>query len=108
MHTSVNVPAIKKGDMVQIIAGREKGKTGKVLRVIREESRVLIEKLNLVKRNTKPTQKSPQGGIVEKETPLHVSNVLLLCPKCNKGVRFGAKISGDKKTRACKKCGTEI
>lgn len=109
MQTQVSaVPAIKKGDMVQIIAGREKGKTGKVLRVSREDSRILIEKLNLVKRNTKPTQKSPQGGVLEKEAPLHVSNVLLLCPKCNKGVRFGAKINGNKKTRACKKCGTEI
>ena len=99
---------IKKGDMVQIIAGREKGKTGKVLQVLKEKNSIVVEKLNLVKRHTKPTQSNPQGGISEKESPLNYSNVLLLCPKCNKGVRVGAKVSGGKKTRVCKKCGQTV
>ena len=101
-------PSIKKGDMVQVIAGRDKGKTGKVLSVFPDAQRVTLEKMNIVKRNTKPTQKSPQGGIVEKEASLSYSNVLLLCPKCNKGVRTGRKLSGTKKLRICKKCGETI
>lgn len=105
---TINNAAIRKGDTVQIIAGREKGKTGKVLRVLPDCGRIVIEKLNVVKRHTKPNQKSPQGGIVDKEQPLSYSNVLLLCPKCNKGVRTGRKLSGEKKLRICKKCGGEI
>lgn len=99
---------LKKGDMVQIIGGREKGKTGKVLRVLREKNRLFVEKLNMVKRNTRPTQANPQGGILEKEASLHASNVLLLCPKCNKGVRVGRKLVDGKKVRVCKKCGEKI
>ncbi len=109
MQTVKHTPTIiKKGDMVQVIAGRERGKTGKVTSVLRERNRVLIEGLNTVKRATKPSQKNPQGGMVEKASPLHYSNILLLCPKCNRGVRVGTQAKGDKKTRACKKCGTEI
>jgi large subunit ribosomal protein L24 len=101
-------PMIRKGDMVQIIAGREKGKTGKVLKVMRDKSRVVVEKLNLVKRHSRPTQANPQGGIAEKEAPLSYSNVLLFCPKCNSGVRVGRKSEGDKKLRVCKKCGSTV
>lgn len=101
-------PVIRKGDMVQIIAGREKGKTGKVVRVLRDSHRVVVEKLNLIKRHSKPTQKAPQGGIIEKEAPMSYSNVLLLCPKCNTGVRANRKVEGDKKVRVCKKCGGTI
>ena len=108
METVSWKPMIRKGDMVQIIAGREKGKTGKVLSVLRGSQRVTVEKLNLVKRHTRPTQKSPQGGIVEKEGSLSYSNVLLFCPKCNKGVRTGRKGTGEKKLRVCKKCGETI
>jgi large subunit ribosomal protein L24 len=108
MQSVTRMPALKKGDMVQIIAGREKGKTGKVLRIDLKTSRIFVEKLNIVKRNTKPTQKNPQGGVLEKEAGLDVSNVQLLCAKCNRGVRFGIKQVGDKKSRACKKCGNEI
>lgn len=99
---------IKKGDMIQVIAGREKGKTGKIASILRLKNRVLIDGLNLVKRHTKPTQKNPQGGILEKSASLHYSNVLLLCPKCNKGVRVKLLIKGDKKERVCKKCNTAI
>src|SRR5579871_2680952 len=105
---TLNNPGIRKGDMVQIIAGREKGKTGRVMKVMPDSGRITIEKLNLVKRHTKPNQKSPQGGIVDKEGSLSYSNVLLLCPKCNRGVRFGIKMAGEKKTRLCKKCGEAI
>lgn len=108
MQTILSAPSIRKGDMVQVSAGREKGKTGKVLKVFRSSSRVTVEKVNLVKRHTKPTQKNPQGGILEKESPMSYSNVLLLCPKCNRGVRIGIKLQGDKKCRVCKKCGESI
>ena len=108
MQVSEFDSSIRRGDMVQVIAGREKGKTGKILRFVRGSGRVVVEKINLVKRHTKPTQKSPQGGIVEKEASLHISNILLLCPKCNRGVRIGRKISGEKKLRLCKKCGEEL
>lgn len=95
---------IKKNDTVKVIAGREKGKTGKVLDVTKEKGRILIEKVNLVKRHQKPDAKG-KGGIVEKEAPLQVSNVMLVCSKCKTGVRVGHKVLEDgKKVRVCKKC----
>ncbi len=95
---------IKKKDMVQVIAGREKGKTGKVIGVTKEKTRVLVEKVNLIKRHQRPDARG-QGGIVEKEAPLHLSNVMLFCSKCNSGVRVGYKMLEDgKKVRVCKKC----
>lgn len=99
---------IKKNDLVIVIAGKEKGKSGKVLKVLTKSSRVLVEKLNRVKRHKKPTQANPQGGISEKELGIHVSNVKLLCQKCNKGVRVGSKEVSGKKVRVCKKCGETI
>lgn len=95
---------VKKNDLVQVISGEEKGKTGKILRLIPEKNQIVIEKLNLAKKHTKPSQKNRQGGIVEVEMPIAVSNVLLVCPKCNKGVRIGRKMVKDKKVRVCKKC----
>jgi large subunit ribosomal protein L24 len=109
---------LRKNDQVQVIAGREKGKTGKVLKVDVKNGRVVVEKINLVKRHTKPSQQSPQGGIVEKELGLHYSNVLLMCAKCNRGRRHGVKLvdkTGKKgastkqvKIRVCKKCGESL
>jgi len=99
---------IRKGDTVIVKAGREKTKTGKVLGVIENGKRVLIEKLNIVKKNSKPTQASPQGGIIEKEAPIAYSNVMLFCSTCNKGVRTGTKMVKDKKVRYCKKCEKNI
>lgn len=99
---------VRKNDLVQVISGREKGKTAKVLRVLAEENKVVLEKLNLAKKHTKPTKKNPQGGILEIEKPIHASNVLLVCSKCNKGVRTGRKIVKDKKVRVCKKCGKDL
>jgi large subunit ribosomal protein L24 len=95
---------IKKNDTVKVIAGREKGKTGKVLGITKDQNRVLIEKINLMKKHQRPDAKG-KGGIVEKESPLHVSNVMLVCSKCNTGVRVGYKTLEDgKKVRVCNKC----
>ena len=99
---------IKRGDTVVVTTGREKKKTGKVLGVIEGGKRVLVEKLNIVKKNSKPTQASPHGGIIEKEAPLAISNVMLFCTHCNKGVRTGTKVIKDKKIRFCKKCEKNI
>lgn len=97
--------ALKKNDEVQVIAGKEKGKTGKVLRLLQEKNRVLVEKLNLVKKHTKRSQANPQGGIIEKEAGIHISNLMFYCQKCAKGVRVGVKILKDnKKVRVCRQC----
>jgi len=94
---------IKKNDMVKVIAGREKGKTGKVLNVVREKNRVVIEKTNLIKKHQKP-ECDREGWNSGKGSPLHVSNVMLICSKCNTGVRIGYKVLEDgKKVRICKK-----
>lgn len=96
---------VKKDDMVKIIAGKEKGKTGKVLRVFPAKGRVVVESLNIVKRHTRPTQVNPEGGIVEKEAPLSVSNVMLVCGACNEPARTGVrKLDDGSKARYCKKC----
>jgi large subunit ribosomal protein L24 len=100
---------IRKGDHVMVIAGRHRGKSGKVLRVVPEKSRVFVERLNVVKRHQKA--RGPQGasGIVEKEAPFHVSNVLVVCGKCNEPGRIGRKQLGDERSvRVCRRCGEQI
>lgn len=97
---------MKKGDLVEVIAGKDKGKQGKVLQVL--ESRILVEGANRVKRHTKPSQKNPNGGIIEKEAGIHISNVLLVDPKTNKGGRIKIERKGDKRTRIFKKTGSEL
>jgi large subunit ribosomal protein L24 len=100
---------LKKGDLVTIIIGNEKGKSGRILRVVPEKQRIVIEKINLIKRHTRPNSEFPQGGIIEKEAPVHVSKVMLLCPKCGQPCRFGKKVlEGKVKVRFCKKCGEVI
>jgi large subunit ribosomal protein L24 len=95
---------LKKGDTVKVIAGKEKGKTGKILSTNLAKERVVVEKLNLIKRHKKADAKG-KGGIVEKEGSIHISNVLYLCNKCGTGVRVGYKIMDDgKKARVCTKC----
>jgi len=95
---------LKKGDTVKVIAGKEKGKTGKILSTLADRQRVVVEKVNLIKRHKKADAKG-KGGIVEKEGSIHRSNVMLLCSKCGAGVRIGYKIMDDgKKTRTCVKC----
>lgn len=89
---------IKKNDSVIVIAGNYKGSTGKVLKVYPKMNRIIIEGVNLRKRHTKPSQANPQGGIIEKEAPIHVSNVMLLDPKSNEPTRIGTKIIIDDKT----------
>ena len=98
--------AIKVNDTVAVIAGKEKGKRGRVLRVLPGEERVIVEKVNFIKRHTKPSQKQRQGGIIEKEGPIHLSNVQLYCKKCNKPVRLRHTVGTDgEKNRACASCG---
>jgi large subunit ribosomal protein L24 len=97
---------IKKNDQVKVIAGKEKGKTGKILTVMPKKGCVIIEKVNFVKRHTRPSGQARQGGILEKEAPIHISNVMVVCNKCNSPVRIGQKALEDgKKARYCKKCG---
>jgi len=95
---------LKKGDTVKVISGKEKGKTGKIQSTIADKERVTIEKVNLIKKHKKADAKG-KGGIVEKEGPIHVSNVMYLCNKCSTGVRIGYKLLEDgKKVRVCAKC----
>ena len=97
---------VKKNDQVIVIAGKEKGKTGKILTAIPKKSRVIVEKINFIKRHTRPSRTQRQGGIIEREGPIHISNVMIMCNKCNKPTRIGKKILEDgKKVRVCKKCG---
>jgi large subunit ribosomal protein L24 len=95
---------LKKGDMVTVIAGKEAGKSGKIMKVIGDEHKVVVEKLNLVKKHQRPDAKG-KGGIVEKEGKIAISNVMFLCSKCDKGVRIGCRVLEDgKKVRVCRKC----
>ena len=96
---------IKKQDTVAVIAGKEKGKKGRVLSVVPSDNKVIVEKMNVIKKHMKPNKTYSQGGIIEKEAPLHLSNVMLVCPKCNKPTRIANVIlEGGKKVRSCKKC----
>ncbi|MBM4146757.1 MAG: 50S ribosomal protein L24 [Nitrospira sp.] len=96
---------IKKNDTILVITGKEKGKKGRVLSVSQLKDQLLIEKVNIIKRHMKPTRKYTQGGIIEKEAPLHISNVMLVCPKCSKPTRIGNSLLQDgRKVRMCKKC----
>jgi len=96
---------IRKDDIVQIVSGKEKGKKGKALHIFPDSDRIVVEKLNMVKRHTKPNQQMRQGGIIEKEGKIHISNVMLVCNRCDKKIRVGRKIlENGKKVRVCKKC----
>jgi len=99
---------IRKGDMVMVIVGKEKGKTGKVLRIDRSKNRVWVEKLNFIKRHQKPSQQHKQGGIVEKEAPLHISNVMYYDEKVGKPARLGSRILKDGKVRFSKRSGEAL
>jgi large subunit ribosomal protein L24 len=100
------MPHIRKGDSVVVISGANKGKRGKVLKVL--GNRVIIEKVAMVKRHTRPTQKNPQGGIVDKEGSVHISNVQLFDEKSNKGTRTKIVADGDSKVRVGVKSGTKF
>lgn len=98
--------SIKRNDTVVVVAGKEKGKRGKVLVVLPDLDRVIIERVNFVKRHQRPTQKVRQGGIIEREGSLHVSNVMLVCGKCDKPTRTGIQVLTDgRRARVCRRCG---
>ncbi|HSL94766.1 MAG TPA: 50S ribosomal protein L24 [Thermoleophilia bacterium] len=103
---------IKKGDQVRVVSGKETGKTGKVMRVDREHRKVFLERLNMMKKHTKPhPKKNPQGGIIEREAPIDISNVMLVCPACGEPTRVGYRLLADGgKVRACRRanCGKDI
>lgn len=99
---------IKKGDTVEVIQGKESGKRGKVLHVLESEERVVVERVNFIKRHVRPSKKTPQGGVIEREASMHISNVRLVCPGCNQPTRTGVRMEGDQKTRYCKKCNVAV
>ena len=100
---------IKKNDTVVVLAGEDKGKTGKVLKVLVEKNRALVEGVNMVSKSTKPSAQNPQGGIVKQEAPIHISNLSLVDPKSGKATSVGIKVTEDgKKVRIAKKSGEEI
>lgn len=102
-------PFIKKNDKVIVLTGKEQGKIGAVLKVDPEKGRAIVEKVNMVKRHTKAGRSVSQGGIVEKEASIHISNIMLICNKCAEPTRVGRRILEDgSKTRFCKKCGEEL
>ena len=104
----MSLSKLKKGDMVKVLAGKDRGKTGKVLKVIPEQDKIIVEKVNLIKKHKRPDQKS-KGGILEKEGALHVSKVGLVCNKCNTVVRIrNKKLDDGKKVRICSKCNDVI
>ena len=105
----MNKMSIRKDDLVVVLSGRDKGKQGKVLEVHPKAGKVVVEKVNVVSRHTKPRQQGEQGGILKKEAPLYASKVQRVCPKCSKPTRPAHKVLADgKKVRVCKKCGAEI
>jgi len=100
---------IKRGDKVVVLTGKDKGKTGKVLRVFPQKMRAIVEGVNLVKKHLRRRSENEPGGIKEIPAPIHLSNLALFCPYCNRGVRFGVKILEDKtKIRICKRCKRQI
>ena len=100
---------IRKNDSVMVISGRERGKTGKVLRVLPKEEAVVIERVNMVKRHSRPRGPQQPGGIVEKEASVRVANIMMMCDKCNAPVRVGRKILADgKRIRICRRCGEAL
>ena len=105
----MNKMSIKKDDTVVVLSGKDKGKKGKVLVVMPKERKVIVEKVNMVSRHTKPRREGEEGGIIKKESPIYACKVMRVCPNCNKPTRPASKIQADgKKVRVCKKCGAEI
>ncbi len=101
--------SVRKGDRVEVIAGKEKGKKGKILFALPKENRVVVEGINMVKRHARPTQKIPQGGIQEREAPIHASNVQVVCPSCGQATRVGHRVTeSGTKVRVCRKCQGDI
>src|SRR3989344_6644357 len=95
---------IKKGDNIKIIKGKDKGKTGKVLRVLNKENKILAEGLNIFKKHSRPKKQGEKGEIVQVNRPIDVSNAMIVCSACGKTTRVGYRMNNDKKERFCKKC----
>ena len=105
----MNKMSIKKGDTVVVLSGKDKGKKGEVIGVFPKDGKVVVEKINMVSRHTKPRRQGEVGGIIEKEAPMYACKVMRVCPKCNKATRPAHKFLADgKKVCVCKKCGAEI
>ena len=104
----MNKMSIKKDDTVVVITGKDKGQRGKVLKVIPKEGKVVVEKINMVSRHTRPRKQGEEGGIIKVETPIYASKVMVVCPKCKKPTRVAHKLTDGKKVRVCKKCGGEL
>ncbi|MFZ5776454.1 MAG: 50S ribosomal protein L24 [Thermodesulfobacteriota bacterium] len=100
---------LKMNDQVEVIAGKDKGRVGKVIKVNADEGTAVVEKINMIKRHMKPNRMNQQGGIIEKEAPIQASNLMVICPKCSKSVRIGRTILEDgSKIRTCKKCNESV
>jgi large subunit ribosomal protein L24 len=100
---------IRRNDTVKVISGRDKGKQGRVLRVLPDEKRILVEHVGVVKKNVRPNpQRNIKGGIAEQESAISLAKVMLMCPDCNRPVRVGHEQKGDKKVRVCKRCGNTL
>lgn len=107
--SSATKKKLKLNDQVEVIAGKDKGRVGKIIKVHRDSDKVIVEKINMIKRHTKPSVMNQQGGIIDKEAPLQSSNLMLICPRCNKTTRVGSNILDDgAKVRTCKKCGESV
>jgi large subunit ribosomal protein L24 len=99
---------IKKGDQVTILSGNYKGKKGKVIKAFPKEGKIVVEKVNIVKKHLRPRKQGEQGQIIETERPIDASNAMVICPKCSKPTRIGVKITKTKKQRICKNCNKEL
>ena len=105
----MNNISIKKDDMVVVLSGKDKGKQGKVIEVMPKSGKLVVEKINVVSRHTKPRKQGQEGGILKKEAPMYACKVMRVCPKCNQPTRAASKVLADgKRVRICKKCGAEI
>jgi large subunit ribosomal protein L24 len=98
---------LKKEDTVQIIAGKDKGKRGRILKILRDKDRIVVEGVNIVKKAKKRRNQQDRGGIIEIEAPIHSSNLMIVCKKCGP-TRIGCKLEGDAKVRVCRKCGEAL
>ncbi len=99
---------IKKGDSVIVLKGKDRGRRSKVMRVLPARRRAVVEGVNLVKKRQRPRQSGEKGQIIQVASPLHLSNIALYCEHCGRGVRFGTKLTGEKKIRVCRRCGREL
>jgi len=100
---------VRKGDLVQVLSGEDKGKSGKILEVLPKKGRVVVEGINIIKKHTRPTRTNPQGGVIERPGPIHASKVMLICPNCKAPTRVSRRREeGKQVVRVCKRCGKPI